>query len=612
METPESLHHALEVSRKELLDLGLRNPLLNHRPSKTRGLSIEGESSAELFRLLIKEGKTMTFLPFFKEKEKLVAPLAPGEEDDLGPAMAGGSDEIEPQGRHDARIYTGFSPMKLQELLLRTFYTARTCIEEQGVNTLHLALGMLRWQDRETHEFHEAPLVLLPVELTRSSARERFKLRFTGEEVGPNLSLDTKLRSEYHLEMPPFPEFEDLDPIQYFAEVRETIQGYPDWAVEEDAVALDFFSFGKFLMYKDLDEERWPEDQKPSEHPVLRALLQEGFAPAEEEENEGLDDADPLALKAVVDADSSQAQAMHDVKRGLNLVIQGPPGTGKSQTITNLIAEAVGEGKTVLFVSEKMAALEVVKRRLDAVGLGDACLELHSHKTNKKAVLDELARTLNLGKPAPSQFEKQLELHRETRDRLNAYALAVNEPIGSSGLTPHQAMGFLHGEAVDRSEFPDLALEEPAHWSEAEYVRRESLVEELQGQLTRLGPLGDHPFWGVCRTVFLPHEIEGLKKCLAPALEAVQTLSMAAEELAQAMELPVPQSRGACEALIGAAQYALKAPDLTGVRIEREWESQRDALEGLIEAGRRHDDLLKRYEKQLIQEAWDQDLLPVR
>jgi DNA replication protein DnaC len=140
-------------------------------------------------------------------------------------------------------------------------------------------------------------------------------------------------------------------------------------------------------MYWDLDVDNWPEHAKPSEHLIISALLEDGFneSPSSINENDHIDQYIKLEESNLIkDADSSQIMAILDINQGRNMVIQGPPGTGKSQTITNLIAEAIGRGKKVLFVSEKMAALEVVKRRLDEVGLGVACLELHSHKTNTK------------------------------------------------------------------------------------------------------------------------------------------------------------------------------------------------------------------------------------
>jgi hypothetical protein len=174
------------------------------------------------------------------------------------------------------------------------------------------------------------------------------------------------------------------------------------WEVLPNDIQLGFFSFTKFLMYRDLDPENWPNAGKITEHPLIERLLGGGseiVTPliGDDDKIDAL--IHPAQTCHVLDADSSQAVAIVEVSKGRNLVIQGPPGTGKSQTIANLIAAAVKDGKTVLFVAEKMAALNVVKRRLDNVQLGEMCLELHSHKAQKRAVLDDLGRTLTAGKP---------------------------------------------------------------------------------------------------------------------------------------------------------------------------------------------------------------------
>lgn len=142
----------------------------------------------------------------------------------------------------------------------------------------------------------------------------------------------------------------------------------------------------------------------------------------------------PGDVRFVKDADSSQTEAILEVREGSNLVIQGPPGTGKSQTITNIIAELIGQKKTVLFVAEKMAALEVVKRRLDESHLGDAVLELHSHKSTKQSVLKELGRTLDQGRPLTNVGEDDLARLKELQDGLNQYCEAVSASAGASGL----------------------------------------------------------------------------------------------------------------------------------------------------------------------------------
>ena len=184
------------------------------------------------------------------------------------------------------------------------------------------------------------------------------------------------------------------------AKVEQQVSQMNRWNVDHNAVFLGFFSFSKLLMYKDLDPHHWPSEKKPQDHSTIRKLFgAEGFKkdpPLFSEEDILDNQISPSETCQVLDADSSQTCAIYEVKKGRTLIIQGPPGTGKSQTITNVIAESIADDKKILFVAEKLAALEVVKRRLDKVYLGDACLELHSYKANKRAVLTELKRTLEL------------------------------------------------------------------------------------------------------------------------------------------------------------------------------------------------------------------------
>src|SRR4029079_19742308 len=169
----------------------------------------------------------------------------------------------------------------------------------------------------------------------------------------------------------------ELDSDAYFADVAKAVLGKSRWSVQTNDVVLWFFSFSKFLMYHDLDVKAWPGERSIASHELIASLLGAGFRgePSLWGSGEDLDDKlSPAEVVHVLDADSSQAAVIEQVRRGANLVIQGPPGTGKSQTIGNIIAAAVNDGKKVLFVAEKMAALEVVKRRLDNIGLGDVCL----------------------------------------------------------------------------------------------------------------------------------------------------------------------------------------------------------------------------------------------
>ena len=373
-------------------------------------------------------------------------------------------------------------------------------------------------------------------------------------------------------------------------------------------------------MYRDLDLEIWPDGAKPTEHPIIGALLHEGFdepAPTISSDDHLDQHLTPSQVHHVVDADGSQTLALVDVNDGRNLVVQGPPGTGKSQTITNMIAEAIGQGRTVLFVSEKMAALEVVKRRLDSVGLGDACLELHSHKTTKKAVLEELQRTLELGQPRLGQIEADLDTLSHLRDRLNAYCEAVNSPVGDSGVSPYRAYGELALLQPRDQEIGFPKLDIPAiqswSWSESDFRRKEDIVQELQVRVSGIGLPQKHPFWGVGRRRLLPGDQQRLQESLILARESLTKLTSAGADLAAAMGLSGPLSRSESEALCLAAQKVMEAPELEGVDLRsEEWRAKREDIDSLLNSRLELVRLHERYDPVLVPGAWTQDLLKTR
>ncbi|MDP9485125.1 MAG: DUF3320 domain-containing protein, partial [Actinomycetota bacterium] len=602
----------LEASRGELLDLGLRNPLINYRPSRAKGVEVVDELPAEVFRILVRERKAMTF------KE---APEGEGGNAAEGEWVLDQPDHSEGRtaARHvDLRLQTRLSSSKLQSRLIKTEREARTFVEEQGVNVLFLALGMLRWYEAESSREHrQAPLILVPVALERANVREKFRLLYTEEDLEENLSLASKLKLEFGAEFPGMPAQEDLDVGCYFDAVEESVGGLPRWSVDRDAVALGFFSFGKLLMYRDLDEENWPKGGAPSDHPIIRTLFDEnpdGSEPPQLAEDEHLDEhINPADVHHVVDADSTQSLALLDAKSGRSLVIQGPPGTGKSQTITNLIAEAIGRGRTVLFVAEKMAALEVVKRRLDRVGLGDACLELHSRKTNKRAVLQELDRTMRLGRPKLEQVEDDLKILTGLRDRLNGYSEAMNAPIGESGVTPYRAIGELVRLGPEAASLPRVGFDAMRGWTGTDFRSRQGLVEELQANLSQSGVPNQNPFYGSTRSVLLPTEEARIGHSLLTARDATRALRESAAELAATLALSPPETREEAEVLCRAARRATQAPRLEGVRLASgEWQARRDDLRTLIAAGKGYAAVRGRYEDLLIPEAWEQDLLETR
>ena len=276
--------------------------------------------------------------------------------------------------------------------------------EEGKASASCLACGFLEWYESPSSDQPRfAPLILIPVDLERPTVADRFRLKYREGDIATNLSLQAKLAGEFSIALPDVNDGdEELVPSQYYASVTAVISSQPRWRVHADDMTLWFFSFAKYLMYRDLDQASWPEARPLMGQPLIRSLLQEGFrgdSPicGDDDPIDGL--ITPASMTHVTDADSSQSLVIEEVRRGRHLVVQGPPGTGKSQTITNLIATAVKEGKKILFVAEKLAALEVVKSRLDRLGIGPVGLELHSNKANKRMVLEELGKTLDLGRP---------------------------------------------------------------------------------------------------------------------------------------------------------------------------------------------------------------------
>src|ERR1039458_6787199 len=227
----------LEIARRDLLDLGLRNTLLNYRPLRSKGVEVIDEKPVEVFRLLVKEEKSLTFL-----SGEAGGPLSNGKttEDQL----AQPEDERNGAARHkDLRLQTSHAPAQLQTRLLATYHAARTSMEEQGVNTLYLALGMLSWREEDSSEkLCRAPLILIPVELGRSDARDRFHLKYTGGELGENVSLAEKLKQGFGIrKFPELPDPDDLDVGTYFKNVQRAVSGQSGWSVDTDAIALGFF-----------------------------------------------------------------------------------------------------------------------------------------------------------------------------------------------------------------------------------------------------------------------------------------------------------------------------------------------------------------------------------
>ncbi len=495
---------ALEKLRARLLDLTARNRLLNFRHTKTASLRIIDELPDQLWETLLGE-REMRFQPVpeptreqLLEAGYLVIDEETGQERrvrkdpsaeewarlrgletgwEMPVPEAGG----EPSGKHgDSAIQTLLFPYELETRLRGLRQKAETAIEESGANILYLALGFLEWTEHGDEERKRlAPLSMLPVRLQRgrlntATGTYEYTLSYTGEDILTNISLREKLRIDFGLALPDLDE--ETAPEAYLAAVEALVrENRPAWRVRR-YVTLGLLNFSKQLMYLDLDPGRWPEGQALTAHPVVSLFLS-GAGREEGKDEPGGETAFAAeyeidAIESVHrryplidDADSSQHSALIDAVEGKNLVIEGPPGTGKSQTITNLVAAALAQGKRVLFVAEKLAALEVVKRRLDQAGLGEFCLELHSHKSQKRKILDDINNRLqNRGSCRwPADIEAETARLESMKQTLRAHAEMINQCWKGTGRTMHQVLtaatrhrlslgidpGILHPDGLD-------------------------------------------------------------------------------------------------------------------------------------------------------------------
>src|SRR5437762_2138465 len=241
------LHDILQKARQELLDLSARNRLINTPRDPTRGkkLDVVDERSEEVFRLLVREHKAMSFLPGHEDHP----PEASDGMTSVGlsqPEEETAVDGVVDPRHVDLRLQTRLSSERLQGRLLDMYYDSQTYEQEQGISILYLATGFLKWYESPTSDKARfAPLLLLPVDLERPSAKSRFRIRYREAEITTNLSLQAKLQAEFEIALPEVPDTDELSPAAYFEAVEQAIVDQPRWEVLRDDMVLWFFSFAK-------------------------------------------------------------------------------------------------------------------------------------------------------------------------------------------------------------------------------------------------------------------------------------------------------------------------------------------------------------------------------
>ena len=625
---------SIDAWKRKLLDLSKRNRALNFRATKVSTVSVVDEHPAEAFRMLYLAEREMRFKAQEPPPEAATAattPIPPADasivDEEIDEAAAQPEfvpyDAARLDDRHtDEYLQATSTPEALDRSLRRLDEQARLAIEEQGVNTLFLALGMLNYTESETSEqVFKAPLVMLPVQLSRKSARSGYRIRAADDEPVVNPALAEYLRLDFGLTIPDLPDSatipDDYDLQTLFAAVTEAVAGRKGWSVTTDVV-LALFSFQKFVMYKDLEANA----ASVAAHRLVRQLVgREGDRiiglPDDVRRLELDREFAPETTAQVVDADSSQLRAIAGVARGYDLVLEGPPGTGKSQTITNLVAQALGAGKSVLFVAEKMAALDVVHSRLVKAGLGEFCLELHSTKASKRSVMRSLAAAIDASlQSAPVGLQSAAALPG-VRAGLNDYVRALHTPHGTLGMSPFEAYGAL---APVRGADNGAANGTPAGPPRLRYTRRvddvtrEALdttsreLRELAAAAHGVNDPAQHPWRGATRTLYTEDDIASARELAAELARQLSDVRQRAAEVSEAFGLPpmhAPADVDTADRIATVIQRSPGAPEavLTSTR----WNSAPDDALGMIERGKALEALRQRIEERFKPNVVDQE-----
>ncbi|MEU0202786.1 MULTISPECIES: DUF3320 domain-containing protein [unclassified Streptomyces] len=431
------LKAVLDDWRNSLLDMGGRNRLLNFRHTRTSTLEI---TSPGVGALLAELAKGWEF-----------APLLPSESEGDRAGIANGR-------TRPGLVTQKTTQASLDSALYQLRQKSGQMYNDYGLWVLWLGVGMLDWCEAEAHESSAAPLVLVPVELRRDSHR-RYRLHLADDQERiHNPALAVKLE-RLGVDWSPVTGTDVGDLPAVLAAARSVAVGLKNWSVREQVV-LGLFASHREAMYQDLQQN---EDQILT-HPLVRAAalgpdagLPDDLIGFEPPDLDRIDEVQlPEKTPLVLDADASQRQCIAAVLDNRSFVMSGPPGTGKSQTITNMIAALMHAGRSVLFVSEKAAALDVVRNRLRGVGLGDFVMALHSGDTSKKAVATELARVLTTEARVTGAAEHELERARRLREELSAYAAAMNQLREPLQRTLHDVLGRL--VLLEQAGTPNLPL----------------------------------------------------------------------------------------------------------------------------------------------------------
>lgn len=538
-ENTTKVKNKLKFWAQELHDMSGRNRLLFYKDTKTSTAIIETPGFVSLFNLLVEQDAEL-FAPLPDPKEKLsILDTTPLEPD------TSHQPKIAPKLK-DNEIQTNHSVAVLNKVLYNLGYMSHTIQEEQGFNILYIAFGMLKWRESQNSDFSFAPLILVPVQISRESLASPYKITMAEDDIVVNPVLQTKLSKDFGIELAEVNN--DITPEQlneYLGTVSKQVQKLDEWEVQERA-AIGVFNFLTLLLIKDFENHASLYEG----HPIIQTLSGIDIPLQTTEKlvlaNELDDLINPETVYQIMDADSSQQEAIEAAKQGLSFVLQGPPGTGKSQTIANIIAEFMMMGKKILFVSQKMAALEVVQNRLNQKGLGEFCLEVHSHKMDKRKVIDNLMRSLaNLQiPPRKTDYQAQQQEIKQTRNDLNTYVRQLHLPRFELGISLYKAQGEL-AQLLDEPQL-SFAIQSLERITLSIFSDMKKKVSEITKYSQIISTFKQNRWKGFQPLKFSIQERDDLSAHLQEAADAITDFCKIISQAATDYGLPIPESIQDC------------------------------------------------------------------
>ncbi len=526
-----TLSKKIELWKGRLLDISLKNRLVNFRESSST-LPLSIDSPALFYESLVEGGVQYGFSKSGVQQK--LAPT-PSNSNDKTEKLKKGRESQQTQPLPELQrleknvLKTLHNDVETHKRLYNIYLAANESITEQAVNTLYVAFGMLEYEDKECNATLRAPLVMVPAKIERKKSMPKnkhpFTLSFLDDDIYINPALRQKLLIQNGIDIDE--EFDSLG--EYFSKLREKVKAY-GWGVADSEVWLGVFSFQKLSLYMDMIKNR----ERIMEHPVMRALAGDTaglYDSAKAISGKQIDDVDPRETFFVLDADSSQQEAILAARNGLSFVLQGPPGTGKSQTIANIIAQLLADGKRVLFVSEKMAALEIVKKRLDSTGIGHYLLELHNaNTTGKKWVLEQFDKAL-IENRLYNIDEKLMDQLVDSREVLHKYGEELmGEP--QDQLPVYKILGRL--AKLEHIEFAGADLGVILDFDE--FKKNRALLEEIDLYERQLREYNMSLLKHVNNKgigIFIDIKKASLKEALATALEALEYVKEDARQLSE-------------------------------------------------------------------------------